>query len=292
MGRWGRGGGCSAALSCFEHLRRRHPSRGHSQGFVKNILDVADNLERAAASVPADALAEGSQADTAQLRKLLKGLLEGVAATEKILLHVSSVQGTLCFRRERRRCARGATLSARPVITTQVLKQNGVEQYNPVDQKFDPNMHNALFEMPVPEGSNKEVGSVAAVTKVSSAWGQGVGAWVTMLAPSHLRPCSRGCPWLWWCAAGVQDARARHPASGRRRVPGLRSDPVLLRPTQRMVLTSAAFALVSATCCWRGGWRVPSQEDSSERWPDEWLRGGMATNTRSTVPGTRQKQRA
>ncbi len=62
------------------------------QGFVKSILDVADNLERAAAAVPPNALSEepGAPApDAAQLRALLKGLLEGVSATERILLNVS-----------------------------------------------------------------------------------------------------------------------------------------------------------------------------------------------------------
>jgi molecular chaperone GrpE len=48
-----------------------------------------------------------------------------------------------------------------------VFKQNGVEQFNPVGQKFDPNMHNALFE--VPDGS-KEAGTVAVVTKVNMSW--------------------------------------------------------------------------------------------------------------------------
>jgi hypothetical protein len=66
-----------------------------TQSFIKSILDVADNLERAAASVPADALSEeeGKALDAAQLRKLLRGLQEGVAATEKILLHVGVMRG-------------------------------------------------------------------------------------------------------------------------------------------------------------------------------------------------------
>jgi hypothetical protein len=70
----------------------------------------------------------------------------------------------------------------------QVFKQNGLEQYNPEGQKFDPNLHrcevglhhsmcalklnahmvrcrSALFEVPDP---SKEVGTVGAVTKVCS----------------------------------------------------------------------------------------------------------------------------
>jgi hypothetical protein len=62
----------------------------------------------------------------------------------------------------------------------QVFKQNGVEQYNPVGQKFDPNLHNALFEVPDAE---KEAGTVAVVTKVGGAGVRGqvvtspVGGW-------------------------------------------------------------------------------------------------------------------
>jgi molecular chaperone GrpE len=47
-------------------------------------------------------------------------------------------------------------------ILLQVLKKQGVEQFNPEGDKFDPNLHNALFE--VPDGT-KEAGVVAVVTK-------------------------------------------------------------------------------------------------------------------------------
>ncbi|GFH06728.1 GrpE protein homolog, partial [Haematococcus lacustris] len=126
------------ALAEMENVRQRtaremdNAKKFAVQGFVKSILDVADNLERAAASVPADALAEepGKELSTEQLRKLLRGLQEGVGATERILL--------------------------------QVLKSNNVEQYNPLNQQFDPNLHNALFELP---DASKEPGTVGAVTK-------------------------------------------------------------------------------------------------------------------------------
>ena len=45
----------------------------------------------------------------------------------------------------------------------QVLKKNGVERYDPLNEKFDPNLHTALFE--IPDGS-KSPGTIAAVTKV------------------------------------------------------------------------------------------------------------------------------
>ncbi len=50
------------------------------------MLDVPDNLERAAASVPGE-LPE----DAEKLKALLRGLLEGIKATERIMLQVGCV---------------------------------------------------------------------------------------------------------------------------------------------------------------------------------------------------------
>ncbi|GIL90607.1 hypothetical protein Vretifemale_18393 [Volvox reticuliferus] len=100
------------------------------QGFVKALLDVPDNLERAASVVPAEALKEESGVPTEKLRTLLSGLLEGVRATESIL--------------------------------HKVLKQHGVERYDPTGQTFDPNLHNALFDVP---DSSKENNTIGIVTK-------------------------------------------------------------------------------------------------------------------------------
>lgn len=47
----------------------------------------------------------------------------------------------------------------------QAFNKNGVERYFPVDEKFDPNLHEARFEIAM-EG--KEPGTVAVVTKVCS----------------------------------------------------------------------------------------------------------------------------
>jgi len=80
--------------------------------------------------VPGAALSNEGEIDREQAVKLLKALHEGVQATEKILL--------------------------------QVLKQAGVEQYNPVNEKFDPNYHMAMFEVPDP---TKEPGMIAMVHK-------------------------------------------------------------------------------------------------------------------------------
>lgn len=49
------------------------------------------------------------------------------------------------------------------VVRPQALKQNGVEKFSPLGQKFDPNQHSALFQIPDAE---KEAGTVVVVTKV------------------------------------------------------------------------------------------------------------------------------
>ena len=61
----------------------------YEQGFVKQILDVADNLERAAGAVPGTALENGEAVDTAELQKQLRTLLEGVRMTQQVLTQVS-----------------------------------------------------------------------------------------------------------------------------------------------------------------------------------------------------------
>ena len=59
------------------------------QGLVKSLLDVADNLERAAAAVPEEAVApEG--ADAQRALALLRTLREGVLMTDAVLMRVRS----------------------------------------------------------------------------------------------------------------------------------------------------------------------------------------------------------
>lgn len=48
----------------------------------------------------------------------------------------------------------------------QALKQEGVQQFNPEGEKFDPNYHSALFEMVDP---SKEPGQIGQVTKVGGS---------------------------------------------------------------------------------------------------------------------------
>jgi molecular chaperone GrpE len=123
-------------LADMENLRERSARQIDSnkqyavQSFAKSLLDVADNLERAAGAVPEAALQPDSGMSAADVSKHLRTLLQGVQLTDKQL--------------------------------TSALKQHGVEKFGSLGEKFDPNMHSALFEMPDP---SKEPGTVGAVTK-------------------------------------------------------------------------------------------------------------------------------
>jgi len=121
-------------LADMENLRQRtarqmeNSTKFAIQGFVKDLLDVSDNLERALAAVDAEYLGSGEESKGFTI---LKSLHEGIEMTEKQML--------------------------------QVLAKNGVERFDPTGEPFDPNLHEARFEVPVPD---KEPGTVVVVTKV------------------------------------------------------------------------------------------------------------------------------
>lgn len=50
----------------------------------------------------------------------------------------------------------------------QVLASEGVTRYDPLGDAFDPNLHNALFEVP---DATKEPGTIAVVVKVGGVRG-------------------------------------------------------------------------------------------------------------------------
>lgn len=113
-------------LAEMENLRRRTErevadARTYGvTGFARDVLAVADNMHRALEVVDADARA---QADAS-----FKGFIEGIELTERELL--------------------------------KSLEKNGVRQFSPVGQKFDPNVHQAMFEVPnadVPPGHVAQV---------------------------------------------------------------------------------------------------------------------------------------
>jgi molecular chaperone GrpE len=97
------------------------------QDFAKSILDVADNLGRALEIVQKST----SSADDAEANaKLLKSLTEGVEMTDKQLL--------------------------------KVFEKHGLERFNPEGEPFDPNEHQAVYEV---DDDAKTPGTVGVVLK-------------------------------------------------------------------------------------------------------------------------------
>src|SRR5438445_12202387 len=89
-------------------------------GFARDVLDIADNLQRALDAVPAEARAAADPG--------LTSLIEGVELTERSLLNA--------------------------------LEKHGVKKFDPQGQKFDPNFQQAMFEVPdpsVPSGTVVQV---------------------------------------------------------------------------------------------------------------------------------------
>lgn len=88
--------------------------------FALDVLNVADNMHRALGTLSAEAR---EAADAA-----IKGVLEGVELTERELL--------------------------------KTLEKNGVKKFSPEGEKFDPNIHQAMYEVPnadVPAGHVAQV---------------------------------------------------------------------------------------------------------------------------------------
>jgi len=123
-------------LAEMENLRERTRRQAEDakkfaiQGFCKDLLDVADNLDRAIATVTDI----DDETDVEKVKKMLKSFHEGVVMTEKQL--------------------------------ASTFKKNDVVKFNPEGEEFDANMHMALFNVPIPAGSDAKAGQVAAVTKV------------------------------------------------------------------------------------------------------------------------------
>ncbi|SHN74894.1 nucleotide exchange factor GrpE [Bradyrhizobium erythrophlei] len=89
-------------------------------GFARDVLDIADSLQRALDAVPAE---------TRELADpMLKTLIEGVELTERSLLNT--------------------------------LEKNGVKKFDPLGEKFNPNFQQAMYEVPdasVPAGTVVQV---------------------------------------------------------------------------------------------------------------------------------------
>jgi molecular chaperone GrpE len=114
------------ALAESENVRRRaerdvaDAKAYGASSFARDMLTVADNLRRALDSVPAEARARADGP--------FKALIDGIELTERDFLTG--------------------------------LGRHGVKQLDPLGQKFDPNLHQAMFEIPdesVPNGTVKQV---------------------------------------------------------------------------------------------------------------------------------------
>ena len=88
--------------------------------FARDLLGVGDNLQRAIQAVTPEKRESGSDE--------FKALLEGVELTERELL--------------------------------KALTSAGVTKFNPEGEKFDPNFHQAMFELPDPNLPNNSVAQV------------------------------------------------------------------------------------------------------------------------------------
>lgn len=100
----------------MENLRRRtardvQDARTYAvANFARDMLQVNDNLRRAIEAIPADAVAKGDAG--------FKTLVEGVEMTERAM--------------------------------QSALERHGVKKLNPEGEKFDPNFHQAMFEVENP----------------------------------------------------------------------------------------------------------------------------------------------
>lgn len=126
------------------------------QDFAKSILDVADNLGRALEIVQKSS----SSADDAEANaKLLKSLTEGVEMTDKQLLKVPNPI-TLLFYVWFLVRNRNVWIE---LLFLQVFEKHGLERFNPEGEPFDPNEHQAVYEV---DDDTKTPGTVGAVLKV------------------------------------------------------------------------------------------------------------------------------
>lgn len=107
----------------MENLRRRtqrevNDAKSYAvANFARDMLGVSDNLRRAIEAVTEEQR-EGAD-------ETLKNLIEGVEITEKSMLST--------------------------------LERHGVKKLEPEGEKFDPNFHQAMFEVPNPEVPNNTV---------------------------------------------------------------------------------------------------------------------------------------
>lgn len=121
----------------MENLRRRSAKEKADAnkfaitGFARDMISVGDNLNRALQALPADVRENAAEE--------IKNLFTGVEMTNQEMLNV--------------------------------FDRHGIKQVNPLDEKFNPNFHQAMFEVPNVEIAN---GTVVEVVQVGYAIGDRV----------------------------------------------------------------------------------------------------------------------
>jgi molecular chaperone GrpE len=124
-------------LAEMENLRKRTErevadARAYGiSAFARDILTVADNMHRAMAALDDELRAKADAS--------VKALLDGVELTERELLNV--------------------------------LEKHGVKQIDPLGQKFDPNRHQAMYEV---EDASVPAGNVVQVVQAGYLIGERV----------------------------------------------------------------------------------------------------------------------
>jgi molecular chaperone GrpE len=157
------------ALADMENLRKRTErevadARAYGiSAFARDILTVADNMHRAMTALD-DELRANADAS-------VKALLDGVELTERELLNV--------------------------------LEKHGVKRIDPLGQKFDPNRHQAMYEV---EDASVPAGTVAQVVQSGYLIGERV------LRPA-LVAVSKGGPKAQTSAPNGKAASSEPPAN-------------------------------------------------------------------------------
>lgn len=121
----------------MENLRRRSAkekadaSKFAITGFARDMISVGDNLDRALQALPTDVREQAADE--------IKNLFTGVEMTNQEMLNI--------------------------------FDRHGIKQVKPIDEKFNPNFHQAMFEVPNTEIPN---GTVVEVVQVGYAIGDRV----------------------------------------------------------------------------------------------------------------------
>jgi len=126
------------------------------------LKDLEDRYKRS--------LADNENILTRSRKQIDEARLFGIQSFSKDLLEVADILGKATETVPKEEIEKSISLKNlyEGLLMTEaqlqkVFKKNGLEKINPLDEKFDPYSHEALFHIPFPD---KEPGTVAVVEKV------------------------------------------------------------------------------------------------------------------------------